>query len=177
MRCYLAVALFACAMPSMAQALSIVSLPPHKTDRACAIAGQFLRDIIGGKAGEFDLGVSIVTDELGKVDDEEIGALTRSLSSHDGKPDPRPAKVEELRLIAKDEHSPLYVAVVSRSRWEKNRYTDMDGMGEQKTLPPGYEERRSFWIVEFSSNSVETFREAGEAYQLAYRDEAPNVCG
>lgn len=176
MRAALIAGLAACALPATAQALSITSLPPHKSDRACVIVDQFFRDIIGGKAGDFDLGVSIITDELGEVDVGEIAALTWSLSSHDGKSDSRPAKIEELRLIAKDDHNPLYVAVVSRSRWEKNRYTDMDGMGEQEALPPGYEENRSFWIVEFSSNSVETLREAREIYKLAYRDEAPNVC-
>lgn len=176
MRTALSAALVVFTVPAAAQALSIGSLPPHKSDRACAVVGQFFREILDGKAGDFDLGVSIITDELGEVDDDEIAALTRSLSSHDDKPDSRPAKLKELRLIAKDEHSPLYVAVLSRDQWEKNRYTDMDGMGMQEILPPSYEERRSFWIVEFSSNSVETLREAGETYQLAYRDDVPNVC-
>jgi hypothetical protein len=184
-------------MPGTGQALSIGSLPPHRPENACAATNTLLRRIITtktsdeapGKQSKNDLsvlemsddeaffdGIEIVTDELGRVDDDEMPALAKSMSSHDGKPDKRVAKVDELRLIVNDKAEPLYVAVILRERWEKTRYTEMDGMGFTEALPPGYEERRSFWIVEFRSNRIETFREAGEMYKLAYRNDAPNLC-
>lgn len=198
MRTALAVALATCALPSMAQALSIASLPPHKTEEACFLVSSLFKKIVAGnttvgadakrstedflitsvsgRTSFFDGRLSIITDALGKVSADEMPALTSSLSSHDGKPDSRPATLEELRLVAKDEHNPLYIAVLSRDRWENERETDMDGMGQTERLPPGYEPHRSFWIVEFSSNQITTLREAGETYQLAYRNGAPNVC-
>jgi hypothetical protein len=198
MRATLIAALIALTASSVAQALSIGRMPPHKSENACPLVAGLFRQIIAGKtepqnskkmsiddlmlsamsggSSFFSSGLSIITDDLGKVSADEMPALTSSLSSNDGKPDSRPAKLEELRLIAKSEQDPLYIAVLSRDRWENFRYTDMDGMGQSETLSPGYEEQRSFWIVQFSSNRIMTLREADETYTLAYRNEAPNVC-
>jgi hypothetical protein len=185
-------------VPSAAQALSIGRALPHKSDYACPLVAGLFRQIVAGKtepqnpkklstddlmlstmsggSSFFSSGLSIITDDLGKVSRDEMPTLTISLSTHDGKPDSRPAKLEELRLIRKDEHSPLYVAVLSRSQWENDRYTEMDGMGSSEKLPPGYEERRSFWVVGFWSNRIMTLREADETGALAYRNDVPNVC-
>jgi hypothetical protein len=197
-RAALIAALVAFTLPSAAQALSIGRMPPHKSEDACPLVAGLFRQIVAGKtepqspkkmsiddlmlsnmsggSSFFSSGLSIITDDLGKVSADEMPTLASSLSSNDGKPDSRPAKLEELRLIAKSEHDPLYIAVLSRDRWENIRYTDMDGMGYSEKLPPGFEERRSFWIVRFSSNRIMTLREADETYSLAYRNEAPNVC-
>ena len=198
MRAALTAALAACALPSAVLALSIAAAPPHKVDYACSLVSGLFRQIVAGKTSPetleklplddlmlsnmsglrsfFSGGLSIITDDLGKVSAEEMSALSSNLSSHDSKPDSRPAKLEELRLVAKDEHNPIYVAVLSRDRWENVRYTDMDGMGYSEKLPPGYEEQRSFWLVRFRSNQIMSLREADETYGLAYRDRAPNVC-
>jgi hypothetical protein len=158
--------------PRPAAATSVVATPPHRSDRACALAAGILAGLVANKSPRANelLAVRVTTDALGTTTWEDKDALAAELGSQNGKPDRVPPRLLTLRRLddGGDKTHAIYVAMVERDRWELARYVGDDGL----LMPifeadPHYELRSDAWLVTFRDNQVATLREAGELWPLA----------
>lgn len=168
--------------PPPAAATSVVATPPHRTDRACAIAADVLAGLVANASPRPNalLGVSVTTDALGTATWEDNAALAAELGSHAGLPDRVPLRLLSLRRLddGGDKTRALYVATVERDRWELTRYTGTDGLLMPVYEPdPHYEPSRNAWLVTFRGNHVATLREAGELWAIGRGDGAIDCRG
>ncbi|WP_144037939.1 hypothetical protein [Sphingopyxis sp. KK2] len=168
--------------PPPVAATSIVATPPHRTDRACALAADIFAGLVANASPRPNalLAVIVTTDALGTTTWEDKDALAAELGSHNGKPDRVPPRLLSLRRIddGGDKTQAIYVATLERDRWELERYMGDDGLLMPVYEPdPHYEVSTGAWLVTFRGNQVTTLREADELWPLARGDAALDCRG
>lgn len=168
--------------PPPATATSIVATPPHRSDRACALAADIFAGLVANKSPRPNelLAVRVTTDARGTATWGDGAALAAELGSQNGKPDRVPMRLLSLRRLddGGDKTRAIYVAMVERDRWELARYVGDDGLLMPIFEPdPHYEARSDAWLVTFRGNQLSTLREAGELWPLARGKDALDCRG
>lgn len=166
-----------------AAAASIDEAPPHRPERVCPVLARLFGELAVAKGrplAEALMGLKITTDELGRVEPGEWGALLAALHRHNGQPDSKPMRVIAARRIdeGEDETEVLYVALVERERWELERYVGQDDWLMPLYEPdPHYETVDTLWLVAFNGDRIMSLREARELYPVSFDGKAQDCRG
>jgi hypothetical protein len=177
-----AAAAAAALLPSLAAspalATSIGRAPEHRVELGCRAIRQVVANL---NSGDLDEGVpfpgpTFYTDALGEVQPAEEEAFLRAMRHSDGKKDRKPIRLDGVYKVRGDEFRPTYLVVLVRELWRLKRY-EMDGMLETVEIDdPHWDSDRSVWLVTFSSNHVDEWRETPELYPFAEEEGEVRAC-
>lgn len=175
----LALAAMLAAFVGPAAATSIATPPPHNPARVCSAIGGLVADInagdpLGAERGDFR---EFHTDALGRVNQDELPALTKSLRKANGKADRAPMRIFGVWPLKVQADAAFYIVTLERETWQLERIETDEMLMPYGVPDPHWGSSLSTWLVGFASNHIVTVREADELDGLTDLDQGMKGCG
>ena len=156
-------AIFACCLGGGAQATTIAAPRPHDAALGCTrmidMVADFREGLPFGTPWSYR---EVYTDDLGKVERDEVEAFASYMLTSHGRQDRVPMEVHSIHVLGGDEFERFYVLTLKRSQWQLKRYEE-DGMLNLIEIDdPHWDISYSTWLVRFSSNTLRSVRQADD---------------
>ena len=108
----------------------------------------------------------VYTDDLGKVERDEVEAFASYMLTSHGRQDRVPMEVHSIHVLGGDEFERFYVLTLKRSQWQLKRYEEDGMLNPIEIDDPHWDTGYSTWLVHFSSHSLRSVRQADDLVYL-----------